>query len=129
MVAPEVVAEMRRAPLVSPRGEVELSGTLSVMHRQGRPMGGSVFAGDWLDAGTLGALIATQGALLDGRATLIAPDATVEDSTLGPNVVVGAGAVLRRVTLSDALVADGAHLEGVQASHVIVMGDGQVVPA
>ena len=129
MVAPGVVAEMRRAPLVSPRGEVELSGTLSVLHSQGRPMGGSVFAGDWLDAGTLAALISTQGALLDGRPTLVAPDATVEDCTLGPNVVVGRGAVLRRVTLRDALVAEGAHLEGVEASHVIVMGDGQVVSA
>ncbi|MSQ30527.1 MAG: hypothetical protein EXR64_00640 [Dehalococcoidia bacterium] len=134
MVAPRVVQEMRAHPLVSPRGEVELSGTLQVMHAAGRPMGGSVFAGDWLDAGTLPALIATQGALLaapehGGRATLVAPDATVEECTLGPNVVVGAGAALRRVTLSHALVVAGAHLEGVQASHVIVMGDGQVVSA
>ena len=129
MVAPNVVEEMRRNPMVSPRGEVELSGTLSVLHEQGRPMGGSVFSGDWLDAGTLGALISTQGALLDGRASLVAADATVEDSQLGPNVVVGARAVLHRVTLSDALVAEGAHLEGVQASHVVVMGDGQVVSA
>src|SRR3989304_5263725 len=48
MVAPDVVAELRRAPLVSERGEVELSGTLADMHARGRPMGGSVFAGDWL---------------------------------------------------------------------------------
>ena len=129
MVAPRVVEEMRAHPLVSPRGEVELSGTLAVMHAAGRLMGGSVFAGDWLDAGTLPALIATQGALLDGRATLIAPEATVEECALGPNVVVGAGAVLRRVTLRDALVTEGARLEGVQAAGVIVMGDGRVVSA
>ena len=34
MVAPAVVAEMRAHPLVSPRGEVELSGTLSVMQAE-----------------------------------------------------------------------------------------------
>ena len=129
MVAPDVVAEMRQHPLVSPRGEVELSGTLSVMHEQGRPMGGSVFEGGWLDAGTLAAVVSTQAALLGERGTLVAPDATVEDCRLGPNVVVGAGAVLRRVTLSHALVAPGAHLEGVEATHVVVTGDGQVSSA
>ncbi|MSQ42571.1 MAG: hypothetical protein EXR65_06030, partial [Dehalococcoidia bacterium] len=129
MLAPEVVSEMRRAPLRSPRGEVELSGTLSVMHRQGRRMGGSVFAGEWLDAGTLAALIAAQGALLGDRDALVAPDAVVEDCRLGPNVVVGAGAVLRRVTLRHALVAPGAHLEDVEAAHVVVTGRGQVSPA
>ncbi len=129
MVAPEVVAEMRAHPMVSPRGEVELSGTLSVMHEQGRPMGGSVFAGEWLDAGTLAALVGTQRVLLGERSSLVADDATVEDCTLGPNVVVGAGAVLKRVTLSDALVAPGAHLEGVSVSNVVVTGDGQVASA
>ena len=129
MVAPGVVVEMRREPLMSPRGEVELSGTLAVMHQQGRPIGGSMFAGDWLDAGTLAALLATQGALLGDRASLVAPDARVEASTLGPNVVVGAGAVLRRVTLRHALVAPGAHLADVEASHVVVTGAGQVVRA
>ncbi|MEX2446903.1 MAG: sugar phosphate nucleotidyltransferase [Dehalococcoidia bacterium] len=129
MVAPHVVAEMRRAPLVSPRGEVELSGTLQVRHAEGRPMGGSVFDGDWLDAGTLAALLTTQGTLLGERPSLVADDASVEDSRLGPNVVVGAGAVLRRVTLAHALVAPGAHLEGVEASHIVVTGDGSVTSA
>lgn len=129
MVAPDVVAEMRAHPMISPRGEVELSGTLSVMHQQGRPMGGSVFAGNWLDAGTLAALVATQGVLLGERNWLIAPDADVEDCHLGPNVVVGAGAVLHDAVLSHALVAPGAHLEGVEASHVVVTGAGQVASA
>src|SRR3990172_7183580 len=87
MIAPGVVADLRRAPLVSPRGEVDLSGTLEVMHEGGRAMGGSVFAGDWLDAGTLAALVATQGVLLGERQALIAPGAAVEDCRLGPNVV------------------------------------------
>lgn len=128
MVAPGVVAEMRRAPMVSPRGEVELSGTLSVMHERGQPMGGSVFTGDWLDAGTLPALLATQEALLGERRWLMAPDAEVLDSDLGPNVVVGYGASLRNVTLEHALVAAGAVLHDVEASHVIVTRDGEIVP-
>ncbi len=127
MVAPDVVAEMRAHPHVSPRGEVELSGTLSVMHKQGRPMGGSVFDGDWLDTGTLPALLSAQGALLGDRASLVAADAVVEESRLGPNVVVGAGAVLRGVTLSHALVVSGAQVEGVEASHVVVARAGQVI--
>ncbi len=129
MVAPEVVAEMRRAPMVSPRGEVELSGTLSVLHEQGRAMGGSVFEGAWLDAGTLPALLSTQEVLLDGRMWLMAPNASMLDSLVGPNVVIGEGAVLQSVTLEHALVAPGAYLENVTASHVIITSDGQVHPA
>ena len=129
MVAPEVVAEMRRVPLVSPRGEVELSGTLSVLHEQGRPMGGSVFEGDWLDAGTLPALLATQGVMLNGRTWLMAPGAEMLDSLVGPNVVIGAGAVLHNVRLEHALVAPGAYVDGLTTSHVIITSDGQVVQA
>ena len=129
MVAPEVVAEMRRTPLVSPRGEVELTGTLSVLHEQGRPMGGSVFEGDWLDAGTLSALLSTQAALLGDRLWMMAPDAVMLDSQVGPNVVIGDAAVLQNVTLEHALVAPGAYVEGVTASHVIITRDGQIVPA
>lgn len=129
MVAPSVVERLRRDPKLSPRGEVELSGTMADMRREGHEIGGSVFEGDWLDTGTLRSLLDTQRALLDGATdALVADDATVEDCRLGANVVVGGGAVLRRVTLSDALIAPGARLEEVEASGVVVTPDGEVTP-
>lgn len=123
MVSPRAVERLRADPALSVRGEIELSGTLSVMHDEGFPMGGAEYHGQWLDTGTLASLLATQRALLDVPA-LVAPDASVEDCTLGPNVVVGAGARLRGCTLRDVLVAPGAHLEGVVASHEVITAGG-----
>lgn len=127
MVSSRAVERLRANPALSVRGEVELTGTLSVMHGEGYAMGGAEFRGEWLDTGTLASLLATQRALLDVPA-LVAPDATVEDCTLGPNVVVGAGARLRHCTLRDVLVAPGAVLEGIVASHEVITGDGTRTP-
>lgn len=123
MVSPRAVERLREDPAVSVRGEIELSGNLAMMHEQGYPMGGAEFRGDWLDTGTLASLLATQRALLTVPA-LVASDAVVEDCTLGPNVVVGAGARLRGCTLRDTLVAPGARLDGVVATHEVITGDG-----
>lgn len=123
MVSPRAVERLRANPERSVRGEIELSGTLSVMHAEGFPMGGAEFHGQWLDTGTLASLLATQEALLDVPA-LVAPDADVEDCTLGPNVVVGAGARLRGCTLRDVLVAPGAHLDGMVAGGEVITADG-----
>jgi glucose-1-phosphate thymidylyltransferase len=123
MVSPRAVERLRANPALSIRGEIELSGTLATMHAEGFPMGGAEYRGDWLDTGTLASLLATQRALLDVPA-LIAPDATVEGSTLGLNVVVGAGAVVRNCTLRDVLVAPGAHIDGVVASNEVITADG-----
>ncbi len=123
MVSPRAVERLRANPAVSIRGEVELSGTLATMQAEGYPMGGAEYHGEWLDTGTLASLLATQRALLDVPA-LVAPDASVEGCTLGPNVVVGAGARLLNCTLRDVLVAPGAHLEGVVASGEVITADG-----
>ena len=123
MVSPRAVERLRANSTLSVRGEIELSGTLSVMHAEGYPMGGAEFHGDWMDTGTLASLLATQRALLTVPA-LVAPDATVEDCTLGLNVVVGAGAQLRGCTLRDVLVVPGAHLDGVVATNEVITADG-----
>lgn len=115
MLAPEAVERLRGDPYVNARGEVDLSGTLAAMLREGRPMGGMRFDGDWLDTGDVAGLLDAQRALLrdrDGGSVLIAEGATVEHCELGPDVVIGRGAKLRGVTLSDALVSPGAHLDG-----------------
>lgn len=126
MVSPRAVERLRANPAVSIRGEIELSGTLATMHAEGFPMGGAEYRGDWLDTGTLASLLATQRSLLgaQGVPALVAPDATVEGSTLGLNVVVGAGAVVRGCTLRDVFVAPGAQLEGVVASNEVITADG-----
>ncbi|TAJ16986.1 MAG: hypothetical protein EPO65_12180 [Dehalococcoidia bacterium] len=123
MVSPRAVERLRTNPTESIRGEIELSGTLATMHEEGFPMGGAEYHGHWLDTGTLASLLATQRALLDAPA-LVAPDAVVERSTLGLNVVVGAGAVVRDCTLRDVLVAPGAQIEGVVASGEVITADG-----
>lgn len=128
MVGPRAIERLRANPLVSERGEVEMTGTLGVMLADGFPMGGALYHGDWLDTGTLASLLATQAAMLDQPA-LIAEDAVVTGSTLGPNVVVGTGARVIDCTLRDALIAPGARIEGVQAANVIVTAAGEIASA
>src|SRR5690606_13104079 len=117
MLAPEAVERVRTNPVINAKGESDLSATLAKMLEEGHALGGRRFDGAWLDVGALGALLDTQAVLLDehggetGTETedsvieppvLVSPEARVEGSTLGPNVVVGPGAVLKDVMLRDA---------------------------
>jgi glucose-1-phosphate thymidylyltransferase len=130
MLAPAVIERLRTHPTVTARGEVELTHEIALMRHEGHAVGGSVFEGDWLDTGMLRSLLDTQRALLDeaGITSLVADDAVIEDSEIGENVVVGAGAVLRRVHLTDALVAPGAVIEDLDAKSVVITVDGEVAP-
>ena len=51
---------------------------------------------------------------------LIAPDATVERTVLGPHVSVGAGAVVRDAVVRDAIVDAGATVEGALIEHSLI---------
>lgn len=57
---------------------------------------------------------------------LLGADAQIEDSELGPDVVVGAGAHLRGVRLRRTLVAPGAHVEGGEYADVVITGSGVI---
>jgi glucose-1-phosphate thymidylyltransferase len=57
---------------------------------------------------------------------LIGAGVEIDDCELGPNVVIGDGASLRSVRLSDALVAAGATLEGVTHAGVVVNAASEV---
>ena len=57
---------------------------------------------------------------------LIGAGADIEDCELGPNVVIGDGARLRSVRLSDAMVAAGATLDGVTHTGVVVNASNEV---
>jgi len=128
LLGPGAVDRILDDPVINQKGELEISGTLTAMIDEGRPVGGRLFDGEWLDTGTLAALLAAQARLLEGResSVLIAPDADVEGCELGPNVVVGAGCRLRNVTLSNALVAAGAQLEGIEDSGIVVTPSGEI---
>jgi glucose-1-phosphate thymidylyltransferase len=128
LLGPVAVERILDDPVVNAKGELEISGTLSSLIRTGHAIGGALFDGEWLDTGTLGALLATQARLLADRdsSVLVASDAVVEDCKLGPNVVVGAGCVLTRVKLSNALVAAGAVVSDLQAEGVVITPSGVV---
>lgn len=128
LLGPKAVDRVLDDPVINAKGELEMSGTLTAMIEEGHPVGGRLFDGEWLDTGTLAALLATQARLLADResSVLIAPDAVVEGCELGPNVVVGGGCRLRNVKLSNALVAPGAQLEGFAGENVVVTPSGVV---
>lgn len=145
MLAPPAVERLRSAPHVNQKGENDLSGTLARMVGEGAHLAGSLWEGEWLDGGSLAGLLHAQGRLLaaGGRRplpagarvsestlrgrVLVGDDARIERSRVGPDVVVGAGAVLRDVRLERALVVPGARLAGGDYRDVIVSPDAGVV--
>ena len=128
LLGPGAVDRILDDPVTNAKGELEISGTLTALIEEGRPVGGRRFDGEWLDTGTLANLLATQARLLRDLefSVLVAPDADIEACELGPDVVVGAGCRLRRVKLSNALVAPGASLEGVEDSGIVVTPSGEI---
>jgi glucose-1-phosphate thymidylyltransferase len=145
MLAPPAVERLRSAPYVNAKGETDLSGTLAEMVGEGAYLAGSIWDGEWLDGGSLAGLLHAQERLLAlhgvatppgsarlvevelGERVLLGEGSTVERSQLGPDVVVGAGAVVRDARLARALVTPGAHLDGGSHKDVIVTPTGQVV--
>lgn len=146
MLAPLAVERLRSAPHINARGENDLSGTLAVMVGEGAHLAGSIWDGEWLDGGSLAGLLHAQERLLAlhgasappasarlaesdiSERVLVGADAIVEHSRLGPDVVVGGGAVLRDVRLARALVTPGARLTGGTYEDVVVTPAGEVVP-
>ena len=128
LLGPAAVSRVLDRPVVNIRGEVEISGTLARAIEEQLPVGGREFDGEWLDTGTLAALLVAQARLLGGRGVpaLVAADALVEDCDLGPNVVVGSRCELRGVRLSNALVAAGAVLSNLDDHDVVIAPSGRL---
>lgn len=143
MLAPAAVERLRANPVINIGGEADLTRTVAAMLADGHRIGGRELDGYWLDVGTIPSLLTTQAILLDEadhqektdliiersdieEPVLIGQATLIEDATLGPNVVIGAGCVLRHVRLRDALVAPGATLEHVDEAHVVVTAAGEV---
>ena len=96
----------------------------------------------WYDAGKMDTLLETNRAMLEkGRArvpteglenvTIIEPvriedGATVSDSYIGPNVVIGAGSIVKRCTLRDTIIGSGTTVVGCTLTDSMI-GDAAVV--
>ncbi|MGV3708524.1 MAG: sugar phosphate nucleotidyltransferase [Gemmatimonas sp.] len=96
----------------------------------------------WYDAGQLETLLATNRTMLEkgrarqpesigGGATIVAPvyiedDVIIEASTVGPNVSLGKGSVVRNSSLRDSVIGDKANIEN-STLHSSFIGDATVI--
>jgi len=148
LLSAAAVERVRTTPVINARGESDLTATVGALLAEGADIRGRRFAGRWLDCGALSGLLEAQTVLLTAGGALPPPvppgnaitmpvllGANVElrDTRLGPNVVVGDGVRLQGVTLRDALVLPGAHLDGAAlpggcAERVVITAEGGVVP-
>ncbi|MGI6740890.1 MAG: sugar phosphate nucleotidyltransferase [Brevefilum sp.] len=111
---------------ISLKGEFYLVDAINIMLDRGLMMR-TELVDTWLDAGTMEALLDTNQYLLEhGRDNSqnlshlddsiiippvnIHPEARVSKSILGPNLSVGAGAVIHNCVLQDSIIGDGAHI-------------------
>lgn len=88
---------------------------------------------EWLEGtSSAGSVLVGSGVTLDGSQVsgpaIIGPGSEVHDSQIGPGTSIGAGCILRRVTVDDSIVMDGAVIEGVRLRNSIV-GRNAVVKA
>ncbi|MEX2182108.1 MAG: sugar phosphate nucleotidyltransferase [Gemmatimonadaceae bacterium] len=123
------------------KGEWYLTDAFQYMIDQGAKIRVIDVAG-WYDAGKLETLLATNRVMLEkGRARVpakgltkvkivepvrIEDGATVSDSTIGPNVVIGAGSVVKGSTLRDTIVGEAARITDC-ALHDSMIGDAVVL--
>lgn len=148
MLSAAAVERVRTRPVINAKGESDLTATVGALLAEGGDIRGRQFEGRWLDGGALAGLLEAQSVLLRESElpsprprpdleirppVLLGRDCELASCRLGPNVVVGDGARLRDVTLSDAVVLPGAHLDGAslpggRAERVIITAAGEVVP-
>ncbi len=102
------------------KGEYQLTDALQMMVEEGIPFN-TVAVTDWYDCGKKETWLQTNRILLerngeqeDGEGFVnpcsIAPDAIVTGSIIGPNVSVGAGAVIENCKISDSVIGSGSRL-------------------
>jgi glucose-1-phosphate thymidylyltransferase len=120
------------------RGEYQLTDALQLLIERGETLRVREVA-QWLDCGTAEALLESNRYLLGKvghfvprpTAVFVEPvfvddSATVESSVVGPNVSVGAGAVVINSVIADSIVNRHARVEGALLAHSIV-GEESVV--
>jgi glucose-1-phosphate thymidylyltransferase len=112
------------------RGEYQLTDALQLMVEAGVPFN-TVTVTDWYDCGKQETWLQTNRILLErnpdreGPGSIIPPcsvaaDAEIEASHLGPNVTVGAGAVIRDCELSDCVIGSASRLVGCKLNQSLI---------
>jgi glucose-1-phosphate thymidylyltransferase len=119
------------------KGEYYLTDTFQHMIDHGRRIL-TAEVGGWYDCGQLETTLETNGILLEhgaarmpavGRDVAILPPVLIEDgctierSTIGPNVTIERGSVVRDATVSEAIIGAGCHIERSTLAHAM-LGDG-----
>ena len=121
------------------RGEYFLTDAFQHMIENGRRIA-TAEVGDWLDCGKLETLLESNEALLRKGAArhpdlpgvtihepvYIEDGVTIERSTIGPNVSIETGAVIRDSTLAHCLVGPGCRLDHVTLTHSMLGREVQV---
>jgi glucose-1-phosphate thymidylyltransferase len=102
------------------RGELEITDAIAELLTLGYKVRAREIGGYWYDTGTFRDLLTAQAAVLDGKVDV--PEGTLQGSTLGANVAVGAGASVSGCELADCMVYPGTQLRGVTASGAIFDG-------
>ncbi|MGQ0703084.1 MAG: sugar nucleotidyltransferase [Gemmatimonadales bacterium] len=119
------------------KGEYYLTDAFQHMIEQGHRIL-TAEVGGWYDCGELATLLETNEILLRTRTrlgkradypgvtieepVLIEEGVTLEGSTIGPNVTIGTGSVIRDSRVSHTIIGNGCELTGVQLSHSM-LGD------
>jgi glucose-1-phosphate thymidylyltransferase len=129
------------------RGELQLTDALHVLLRKGVTMKAFQVDG-WFDCGKPETLLATNRTLLKQRFSdnekellqrfpsirikppvYIGPDAQVEDSIIGPDVTISAGASVHCSIVTNAIINEGAQLNTVLLADSIIGNESQVQAA
>ncbi len=122
LLAPEAVERVRTNPVITPKGEHDLTGTIAALLNEGWPVGGRVFEGAWMDGGALGGLLAAQLELLTD---LVAVPFESTDSTIEGVAAAGSGTqVLRSQLRGPVLLGNGVRIENCVLGPGVVVADG-----
>jgi len=92
----------------SARGEYEITDAIQLLIEKGELVLASVYEGMWFDTGTLDSFLATNRYL--GQGLLLADEGCVIEATIGDNVVVGKGAILRADFVDNTVVLPGSRV-------------------
>ena len=128
MLSPDAVDRILDEPVTNTKGELEISGTLSVMIQEGKHIGGREFDGQWFDTGSLRSLLFAQSEMLNHyeNKNLISPDAQISGCQIGNNVVIGENCVLNGAVLENVLVSPGAKINNVRYDGAVITPSGKI---
>ncbi len=90
----------------SARGEYEITDAIQMLIDRGEAVLAGVYEATWFDTGTLDSFLATSSFLIGGESKI--GSHAIELGEIGPNVVIGEGAVVECLSIEDSVVLPGA---------------------